>query len=130
MENVYEVFSTSGVSLGVIVATEEVVNVKYPGRYVFIRENNAIPPVIVSQEFKKRFTETELTTLTNFVAATQKTCLKNLLTILDTVDVKYVFGNAPADKDKAAAIAANILTAERADIVFSTHVTPAESPFY
>ena len=130
MENVYEVFSTSGASLGIIVATEEVVNAKYPGRYVFIRENNTIPPVIISQEFKKRFTETELTALTNFVAAIQKTCLKNLLTVLDTVDAKYVFGNVPSDKDKAAAIAANILTAERADIVFSTHVTPAESPFY
>ncbi len=130
MENVYEVFDTSGKSLGMIVATEEVVNMKYPGRYQFVRENNSLPPIITSEAMKKRFTTDEFNALTAFVAAAaqaqQKTRLTAFLDAINAVGGQYWL--AGADKDKSATVAANVLTAERADIVFSLHVSQSEAP--
>ena len=132
MENVYEVFDTDGKSLGLIVATEEVVNMKYPGRYQFVRENNALPPIVTVEAMKKRFTTDEFNALTAFVAAAeqaqQKTRLATFLDAINAASGQYWLAGPFADKDKSAAIAANVLTAERADIVFSPHVSQSEAP--
>lgn len=132
MENVYEVFDTDGKSLGIIVATEEVVNMKYPGRYQFVRENNTLPPIITSEAMKKRFTTDEFNALTAFVAAAaqaqQKTRLTAFLDAINAVGGQYYLDPSFSDKDKSATVAANVLTSERADVVFSPHVSQSEAP--
>jgi len=138
MENIYEILDERGASLGNIVATEDFVSTKYPGRYRFVSTDNTVPPVIKPDSLKGRLTDEEQTVI-EAAKDTNEYAKQFLYAVDGAVNKDGVFvAPGPVSLTPVPSwtsminglVSTNLLTQERADMVFSQIVTFAESPFY
>ncbi len=138
MENIYEILDERGASLGNIVATEDFVNTKYPGRYRFVSTDNTVPPIIKPDALKSRLTDEEEAAI-EAAKDTNEYAKQFLISVDGAVNQEGVLV-APTQVCLTPVptwtnminglVSTNLLTQERADMVFSQIVTFAESPFY
>lgn len=126
---IYEIFDDKGNSLGNIVADEAFVNSKYPGRYRLIGLDNLPPPVIKALSLKGRLTDAEEAAFD--AAKDSNAYAKEFIDMTTDTSPPVALGSCPPqDTLTAGLVSTGLLTQERVDMVFSTIVTPTESPFY
>jgi hypothetical protein len=138
MENIYEILDERGSSLGNIVATEDYVNIKYPGRYRYIGPENAVPPVIKPAALKGRLTNEEEAAIE--AAKDTNQYARGFLSVINGAPDKNGVVVVPTQVSLLpippwtaminGMVSTGLLTQERADMVFSQTVTFEESPFY
>lgn len=138
MENIYEILDERGGSLGNIIASEDFVSTKYPGRYRLIGPDNTVPPVIKPASLKGRLTDQEEAAIE--AAKDTNKYAKQFLNSINGVPNEDGVIVPPTELSLVPVpmwtsmingmVSTGLLTQERADMVFSQIVTFAESPFY